>query len=339
MVRTFVSLVGVGVAMIAAIVAFSFGAQTSFSQSGWTQVDLTGWAWAGAEGSGWISLNCKTVSESGGDVCSQSNYGVKIKKGATELPLEGYAWSPALGWIKFGNLSGFPGAGGNAKITVATGKVSGWVRVCNGTADRKCGTSADNTDDAWDGWISLTCENVGECAASKYGLKVGEGRIDSSARFSWGQNPIGWTDWSAARFDSPCDSGQTCNADGYVVITDQWCNVTVTDELCSGGDVPPVELVSFVVEPSVVRAGNTVNISWEVKDASSCTVKGTNGDEWFSEGDASHVVTNGDTPVESSGLLHTSDFYIECMDTGTPAKGPDELARKTVRVVPTYDEI
>lgn len=305
---------------------------------------MKGYAWAGVNGSGWISVNCKTGGPGGADICGTSNYNLRINNNMT---ITGYAWSGALGWIKFGGLSGFPDAGGNARIDPTTNKITGWARICGGTRSGNpadgdisgtCGTMDDNTHNDWDGWISLNCENTGDCDTSNYGLEAGNGYIKTSARYAWGADPVGWTDWRGVSWDMPCDPGLAC-VDGVQIRTDQWCNETPTGRSCT---LPPAEtrpeLVDFTVDPQVVRSGGSTNISWEVKNVTSCIVEGTNGDSWNSPiTGTSTAFVDVASPVVSSSLTFATEFFISCYDLNDI--GPVELARKSVRILPGYVEI
>ena len=101
-------------------------------------------------GVGWISFNCT----SGGN-CGSNDYGVNIEANGD---LKGYAWSSNYGWLKFGDLGGFPtGAGvstGNARLN--GNQLEGWARFCAGAADPvNCdGTVANPLNGGWDGWVS-----------------------------------------------------------------------------------------------------------------------------------------------------------------------------------------
>jgi len=101
--------------------------------------------------------------------------------------LGGYAWSENIGWVKFGGLSSFPGGvGGNALIDFSTGKVTGWIRACAGTASGNCSSMTSRTD-GWDGWIRLD----GHSNSVSFNTETG-----SFSGFAWGSSVVGWVDFS-----------------------------------------------------------------------------------------------------------------------------------------------
>ena len=107
--------------------------------------------------------------------------------------LSGYAWSSSVGWIKFGDLSGWPTGGNttpsNAKI--AFGKLVGWARACSATIGGNC-SSMQAKSGGWDGWISLD-------GGTKYGVSLSGNNFSG---FAWGSDVIGWTDFSDVKLES-----------------------------------------------------------------------------------------------------------------------------------------
>ncbi len=70
--------------------------------------NLSGWAWS--DNYGWISFSCKTGGSSGEDICTTSNYGVKVATTTTASyqagEFDGYAWSENIGWISLNCKTG-----------------------------------------------------------------------------------------------------------------------------------------------------------------------------------------------------------------------------------------
>jgi len=70
--------------------------------------NLSGWGWS--DNYGWVSFSCKTGGSDGGDICSSSNYGVKVATTTTENyqagEFDGYAYSENIGWISFSCKTG-----------------------------------------------------------------------------------------------------------------------------------------------------------------------------------------------------------------------------------------
>lgn len=163
-----------------------------------TTIELDGYAWSSTIG--WISLNCKTGSAAGGNVCATSDYQVVINSSGN---VSGYAWSSNIGWIRFGGLSQYPVDAGNPGIDgVATNNparvtgtypaltFAGWARACAGTA-----SSADSCNnmtarsDGWDGWISLK--------GNTYSITAQSGGTINGPAYAWGSTNVGWIDMAA----------------------------------------------------------------------------------------------------------------------------------------------
>ncbi|WKZ26617.1 MAG: hypothetical protein QY304_00765 [Candidatus Paceibacterota bacterium] len=124
---------------------------------------LTGFAWSGYKdksGIGWIGFG------------PQNNFRVVVDSDGL---LNGHAWIGdntavndngeevgAIGWVKFGGLSGFPNGGGtkavNATLDWESGKMSGWARACSAAPNPETcsGQGAHPNAGGWDGWISLS---------------------------------------------------------------------------------------------------------------------------------------------------------------------------------------
>ncbi len=149
-------------------------------------VPLFGWGWSSTIGH--ISFN--SANTGAGDATDPSYSVVKQYTG----DLSGFAWSPNIGWIKFGGLSGFPTNGttaGNAKVGASS--ITGWARACAGTIKfgdsptlpvypGDCSTMTSRSD-GWDGWIELSGVN------HTLGYNPTTGVIDG---FAWGGDVVGW---------------------------------------------------------------------------------------------------------------------------------------------------
>lgn len=152
------------------------------------EIDLEGWAWSSTVG--WISLSCENL-----DTCSQSDYGVTITESGN---ITGYAWSSNIGWIQFGNLNNFPGIGGNARITPDL-QLQGWARAVSGSHD---------SEDGWDGWISLNCQNISSDSCDQSNFRVALQNLTQTRPlegYAWGSTVVGWIDFSHAMSIPPPD--------------------------------------------------------------------------------------------------------------------------------------
>ncbi|MBI2030307.1 hypothetical protein HYT05_01650 [Candidatus Kaiserbacteria bacterium] len=98
---------------------------------------------------------------------------------------------------------------------------------------------------------------------------------------------------------------------------------------CASGAciVPPPSVVTWRVAPRIVNQGSTTNVSWEVRNVSSCTVSGTNGDSW-----------TGLTGTKVSGPINAQTiFTLHC--TALPGSGAFDVTRTaTVNIVPVFQE-
>jgi len=197
-----------------------------------SQHNMSGFAWS--SNIGWISFNsldCDVDKNGfmdsgacGGDntTGTVTNYGVN-KNPANEFgvsTLIGFAWSPHVGWIQFGNLitADFPTGGGTVRQNAtmgADGKLTGWAKAING-----------NPISGWDGWISLSgnagdggtygvtlTDTAGTFATSNEGNGLGNKFMSwfsnlfntayasnpSSQGFAWGSDVVGAIDFSGVR--------------------------------------------------------------------------------------------------------------------------------------------
>ncbi len=171
-------------ALVFGVVGLLLLPTVSFAHIGY-EIDLEGWAWSSTVG--WVSMSCENT-----DSCDAVSYGVVVNENGG---LDGFAWSEHIGWIQFGNLSDFPAAGGNARFT-ENGNMRGWVRALAGAVE----------DDGWDGWISLSCENTGQCDTANYGPRATSfSQSGSLIGFAWGSDVVGWVDFSRVVAVPPAD--------------------------------------------------------------------------------------------------------------------------------------
>ncbi len=91
--------------------------------------------------------------------------------------------------------------------------------------------------------------------------------------------------------------------------------------------MPAPSVVSWTVAPLIVNQGHSTNVSWEVRNVSSCTVSGTNGDSW-----------TGRTGTKVSGAINAQTiFTLHC--TALAGSGAANVTRTaTVNIVPVFQE-
>jgi hypothetical protein len=264
------------------------------------------------------------------------NWGVTANADGT---LTGYAWSENIGWIKFGGLSSFPSGSGTTAANAAFSGMSltGWARACAGTAAGDCSSMTDRTD-GWDGWIALSGTNYGPTLAS--------GHITG---YSWGDVNVGWISWDGSNYSIdttwlPCTPGTTyACTDG--THSQDTCTLAVTDCQVSPGasgwfcaadthqcTQPPPPSCSdgctggnaLHAKPTLVTSGGTSVVSWQVQDATSCTVTG-NGNTWTG-------VSGSHTTNSISGNAAT--YRLSCTGAGGTLQ-----ASVTISVSPKYREL
>lgn len=230
-------------------------------------VSMTGWGWS--DSIGWISLTCANPEA---NTCATMNYGM-TKSGAEGASgyITGYAWSDNIGWISANasDLTGCPS--GTCDLFVASnGAVTGWMKALGAGG-------------SWDGWIRF------EGATYPSGYATG-GLLTG---WSWGDAVIGAILWSANQ-TCAATAGNFCDANAWKYRAPD-CTVTTIIEDCGPSGcsavtrqcvvIPPPtsRLVPSTVilraAPRVVRKGLTSVVSWDVKDATSCTISG-NGNTW-----------------------------------------------------------
>lgn len=162
---------------------------TFLDQWGWANVGASGGKPNGAYenyfGIGWVRLAYHAVRSAWGSATAAADavpYAVAIDdKGF----LSGYAWSPNSGWLSFNarDLAGCPAGTCEAGVNLRTGEVNGWARF----------TSADSSQGAWHGWVSLrgTADN-----GSGYGLIYATTTWSATAKvfsgYAWGGDVTGW---------------------------------------------------------------------------------------------------------------------------------------------------
>ncbi|MEA3249689.1 MAG: hypothetical protein U9Q03_05040 [Patescibacteria group bacterium] len=157
--------------------------------------NVYGWLWSGTIG--WISLNCTNTA-----TCATIDYGVTLTDTAGFFgwaDMTGWAWSETMGWVCFGTTCGGTTPEGGASYAQfrddfggKQDQLWGWAKI-------------DSLGD--DGWISLNCENLAECASSNYhvSLDTTNGVFDKGAfndNWAWGMTDAdtgaGWVDSSYA---------------------------------------------------------------------------------------------------------------------------------------------
>lgn len=271
-----------------------------------SQTPMSGWAWSDTVG--WISLSGTNPS-----------YGLEEQPNGD---ITGYAWSDNIGWIQFGGLSGFPQGQGTLSINARRvgNNLQGWARALA-------------QGGGWDGWISLAGSGY------DYGART-TSNPNYNQHYAWGSDVMGWLSFN---FGASCTQAFFCSDADTSVWRDEFCTETVqTPDPCALGcnagtgqcitQPPPTGCISINVQSCVspqktfsVRKGGTVQIYWSVSDASSCTVSGTNGQNW--------------SPA-TSGLQTTAAIQQKTVYSLSCPGGEGTLSdTATVNIIPEYREI
>ena len=84
------------------------------------------------------------------------------------------------------------------------------------------------------------------------------------------------------------------------------------------------------IRPFLVKKGDTVNVYWNVKNVSSCSVTGTNGDSWTGN-------SSGSAGKTTSPIIGQTTYTLSCaaLPKATPASITET---QTVNVIPTFQE-
>ena len=279
-------------------------------------VEFDGYAWS--SNIGWISMNCSNEGS-----CATSNYKVQLNP---DFTITGFAWSSNIGWIQFGGLGAPPAADldgdSTVRLDIATNRVSGWAKALS-------------HGDGWDGWISLDCNNTGGCATSAYGVTAGIDRLDD---FGWGDDVVGWVNFSQVRFPPPCAPSIMCLADlsGSQSIN-QWCEVTTLmcepGYICSADDayacILQLPTGSVSVQPDFIRNGGTTQIDWNADDQWGCSV------EQFGAPLMTYPSTTDSGTLTSDPIFNETQIVLTCEDV---LGGEHIVDTATVRVTHTVEE-
>lgn len=297
-----------------------------------TATPITGYAWS--DNVGWISFNCSNTNS-----CATSNYGLSIAGDGT---VSGYAWSDNIGWVSANasDVSGCPSAPCTPVVSTVDGSMVGWFKALA-------------TGGGWDGWISLS--------GASYGVNYGPvlGVSGSFSGYAWGSNVLGWLSFS-------CEDAGTCGTVDYrVETTYQPCtpnsnvcldgvtlrhynaDCSYSDATCQfsgygygcavnaclapaspgAGAIPE----GIAATPRLVRAGNTVQVSWDVvnADPASCTVTSSDGASSWS-GSSSGTETSAPINAQTTFFLHCNGADVDILTYD---------AQVTVSIVPTFKEI
>ncbi len=231
--------------------------------------NVTGWAWS--DTIGWISLN---ASDTG--TCTNTNYGLTI---AADGTMSGYMWNENVGWVSANaaDLTGCPTAPCTARMNQYA--MQGWMKVLSAN---------DAQSGGWDGFISLSGSGYGPTLATSGGLISG---------YAWGDMNTGWVSFGAASapitttWTPQCANIYSCSDSTHRVnsCTGATPVACAAGLICSGGAcvTPPAPSAAIggdlKATPQLIRPGGTTVISWNIQNATTCSVTEDNtaiNDSW-----------------------------------------------------------
>ncbi len=308
---------------------------------------ITGYAWS--DTIGWLDLNCSNSNS-----CGSNNFGYSV---AADGTISGYAWSDNIGWVSANSsdLVGCPSGTCNARIT--SGALAGWLKALSGGSAQSGG---------WDGWISLsgTSPSYGPTVGVS-GTMSGYAWGDTNV--GWLNFAYASTSFSADV--CPNISGnQPTVPTGYISSGGNCVNYCTPQAYCSGNDlyvyaipqnicvssfsqtcsyqcsngacvIPPAPSFTSTtgytghlqILPSIVRAGGTVRVYWNVANVDSCTVTGSNGDVWTAS-------SSGSSGKLSGTIAQRTVYTLSCtaLSGYTPASFSESA---TVNILPVFQEL
>lgn len=304
-------------AFVATVVSALFiSPRETYSQ---TTAPITGYAWS--DGLGWISFNCSDLG-----TCGSSNYGLTI---AVDGTISGYAWSEYAGWVSANSadLSGCPTAPCTARMN--GNLMEGWMKAL---------ASSQVQSGGWDGFISLSG------SSPSYGPTLSGGVFSG---YAWGDMNLGWIDFSSAQHSArttwvACPPSYACTG---ATTRDDLCTVPVENISCDTGLIcstglcvlPPAPSTGsggeIIVSPRLVRPGQTTLLSWNVSDATSCSVIGGGLNLSGISSQTSPCTQSGSSCV-SNAVTSQTTFTLFC--TGP---GGNITQTATVYLNPAWKEI
>jgi len=289
-----------------------------------TEHNVYGWAWSSTIG--WISFNnCTNPSVT--STCTGVNYGVSIEPSKTSFlsngtitvgqrKITGYAWSPSIGWIRFGDQDPWS-RGGDPIPTYAVsgniagdayllgGKTAGWARACTVYASG-CSGAVKSKDanglelGGWDGWISLKGGNPAYGISTSTISSTNTITISALRGFAWGAINLGWI-----KFD-PLTASQTSQNNGCpgVCLVDK--NIATTLNVVKiGTGTGSVTGGGISCGTTCTQTSKTYNTGTSITSVSLTAVADSNStfNGWIDASGTNTCTSNGGT-VSSAGACN-----------------------------------
>ena len=228
---------------------------------------------------------------------------------------------------------------------MGTATWSGWS-ACSGTCGGGSGTqtrtcSTGNSADC-SGESSRTCTNNTVCTTTT---------PDSNNNDTGTGSTSGDTDTTTTLAPTPSCTPDTLCSGSDVYSRSSSCVDTLVESCdygCSGGQCdapPPISFSSFSatnlsgpftatghlqMRPTLVRQGDPTWLYWNVNNARSCTVSGTNSDSWSGR-------SSGASGKTTSSIQGQTTYTLHC--TSLPGATPPSITEsQVVNVVPVFRE-
>jgi hypothetical protein len=155
---------------------------------------------------------------------------------------------------------------------------------------------------------------------------------DTTARACVGSCPKGTVWYENQCQPGSCIPGLSCGADGNVYFRDLQCARGLSEQCdygCTNGvcnPPPPPQVVTWKVSPTLIKRGDSTNVSWDVRNVIGCTVTGTNDDLW-----STILGTKVSSPITAQ-----TTYTLHCTPLRRAIWTKD--LTETVTIVPSFQE-
>ena len=239
-------------------------------------------------------------------------------------------------------------SGTSIPLTVGQGGMGGGGAYSGGKGADGRIEIAYTAGGGWDGWIYL-----GDTGNGNGGISDANGVLSG---YVWGGEVVGWaqlqgslTPLCAVEEGYECTDASGVSGSGttHSTHTNSWCEQTTTlcDDGCNvatgqcitgapaSGDLC-VGALSPCTESGRVRSVQTTTLFWDIQNATSCTVSGTNGDGGSGAGPAWNTVSQT-TGVTTGPITKSTRYTLTCLSTDTSTFTDSVI----INIVPIFREI
>ena len=303
-------------------------------------INLKGWVRACA---GTASGDCSTMTSrtDGWDGwISLSGAGYGVSKNGTAY--SGYAWgSDVVGWIDFSTILNYEAPsctitfdknplqrgvdmGTNihwTSLNASTFNINGIGNVAPNTSSSQFIAIPDAPTTDYSGTVTGLFNSSASCPAT---LAVVCSTVPYcvNAAHQQGAGP-GYDIIAAPSADCSVAYGQPCVSPAYCSPNSSICLYPI-----------PVIIAHLQLKPSLVNAGDTIQVYWKVSNVASCSVTGDNGDAW-SVINSDGVFDSGLSGQISSPIQKHTTYTLSCTGLDGSQVGPES---QNVDIIPAYQE-